>query len=92
MRLTNLSALLLVSTSFAAETLVSDVASFEKAAGEAKAGDVIVLKEGEWKDARLVLRASGTEPLVRVMVEAAEEDLARRAADDLAAVVRRRLA
>lgn len=61
MRLTNLSALLLVSTSFAAETLVSDVASFEKAAGEAKAGDVIVLKEGEWKDARLVLRASGTE-------------------------------
>ncbi|MGZ4131329.1 MAG: phosphoglucosamine mutase, partial [Actinomycetota bacterium] len=37
---------------------------------------------------RVLVRASGTEPLVRVMVEAESEDLARRLADELAAVVR----
>ena len=36
---------------------------------------------------RVLLRPSGTEPLVRVMVEAATEDLAREVAEDLAAVV-----
>jgi phosphoglucosamine mutase len=41
---------------------------------------------------RVLLRASGTEPLVRVMVEAADEASARDAADRLAAVVRDRLA
>jgi phosphoglucosamine mutase len=41
---------------------------------------------------RVLLRASGTEPLVRVMVEAADEASARGAADRLAAVVRDRLA
>ncbi|MFG6404039.1 MULTISPECIES: phosphoglucosamine mutase [unclassified Microbacterium] len=41
---------------------------------------------------RVLLRASGTEPLVRVMVEAADEASARDAADRLAAVVRERLA
>jgi phosphoglucosamine mutase len=41
---------------------------------------------------RVLLRSSGTEPLVRVMVEAAEADLAREVADSLAAVVRDRLA
>lgn len=35
---------------------------------------------------RVLVRASGTEPLVRVMVEAATEDAARAAAEDLAAV------
>lgn len=40
---------------------------------------------------RVLLRASGTEPLVRVMVEAASEDEARRVARDLVAVVRDRL-
>ena len=35
---------------------------------------------------------SGTEPLVRVMVEAPTAELADRVADDLAAVVRRRFA
>lgn len=43
-------------------------------------------------DGRVLVRASGTEPLVRVMVEAATADLARRTADDLAAVVRQRFA
>jgi len=37
---------------------------------------------------RVLLRPSGTEPLVRVMVEAATEDLAQRIAEDLAARVR----
>jgi len=38
---------------------------------------------------RLLLRASGTEPLIRVMTEADNDDLARSAADHVAAAVRR---
>jgi phosphoglucosamine mutase len=41
---------------------------------------------------RVLLRASGTEPLVRVMIEAADEASARSYADRLAAVVQERLA
>jgi phosphoglucosamine mutase len=41
---------------------------------------------------RVLLRPSGTEPLVRVMVEAANADQARRVAEQLAHVVRERLA
>ncbi len=41
---------------------------------------------------RVLLRASGTEPLVRVMVEAATADRAREVAERLASVVRERLA
>jgi phosphoglucosamine mutase len=41
---------------------------------------------------RVLLRASGTEPLVRVMVEAADAATAQAAADRLATVVRTRLA
>ncbi len=41
---------------------------------------------------RVLLRASGTEPLVRVMVEAADEETAHRHAGELADVVRERLA
>jgi phosphoglucosamine mutase len=37
---------------------------------------------------RVLVRASGTEPLVRVMVEAETEELARRHADALAGTVR----
>jgi phosphoglucosamine mutase len=40
---------------------------------------------------RVLLRASGTEPLVRVMVEAATQDRAELAAQSLAETVRRRL-
>jgi phosphoglucosamine mutase len=40
---------------------------------------------------RVLLRASGTEPLVRVMVEAVEESTARRTAESLARVVEREL-
>jgi len=42
-------------------------------------------------DGRVLLRASGTEPLVRVMVEAASDTQARHYADSLAAVVADRL-
>jgi phosphoglucosamine mutase len=41
---------------------------------------------------RVLLRPSGTEPLVRVMVEAADEETARRHSDELADVVRSSLA
>jgi phosphoglucosamine mutase len=37
---------------------------------------------------RVVLRASGTEPLIRVMVEGQDEDVVKRHAHDLAEVVR----
>jgi phosphoglucosamine mutase len=43
-------------------------------------------------EGRVLLRASGTEPLVRVMVEATSETEARAVADKLADVVRERLA
>ncbi len=38
-------------------------------------------------DGRILVRASGTEPLIRVMVEAASDDVAKDVADRLAAVV-----
>lgn len=41
---------------------------------------------------RVLLRPSGTEPMVRVMVEAADNDTAERAANELADVVRKHLA
>jgi phosphoglucosamine mutase len=37
---------------------------------------------------RVVLRASGTEPVIRVMIEAEEEPMARAVAEELATVVR----
>ena len=43
-------------------------------------------------EGRVLLRPSGTEPLVRVMVEAISQDLAQRIADELAAVVSTELA
>ena len=53
----------------------------EVRAAEARLGD----------DGRVLLRASGTEPLVRVMVEAVDEAIARTTAEDLAAAVVRHL-
>jgi phosphoglucosamine mutase len=46
----------------------------------------------EWEDrlaeeGRVLLRPSGTEPVVRVMVEATDPELAREAAETLAALI-----
>ena len=41
-------------------------------------------------EGRILVRPSGTEPLIRVMVEAATHDLAQATADDLAEIVRQR--
>lgn len=60
-----------------ADELAAEIASVESDLGD---------------DGRVLVRASGTEPLVRVMVEAAEGEVARRAAESLAAVVRTRFA
>ncbi len=43
-------------------------------------------------EGRVLLRPSGTEPVVRVMVEAAHVDQAQQLADDLASIVKERLA
>ena len=54
--------------------------------------DAVAAVEAELGDTgRVLLRASGTEPMVRVMVEAEHHDVAQQMADRLAAVVRTQL-
>jgi phosphoglucosamine mutase len=55
------------------------------------AAAVAAAERGLGGGGRVLLRPSGTEPLVRVMVEAPTAEQAQRVADDLAAVVRARL-
>ncbi len=59
---------------------------------EAIAAAVVVAQERLGTKGRVLLRPSGTEPLVRVMVEASEQDIADEIAHDLASIVRKRLA
>ena len=55
--------------------------------------DEIARVEAELGDhGRVLVRASGTEPLIRVMVEAPTHEIAQHSADDLAAVAQRRFA
>jgi phosphoglucosamine mutase len=68
---------------------VTDKARLSTEAAIAEAVSVAQAELGP--DGRVLVRASGTEPLVRVMVEAADEDAARAAADELAEVVRAKL-
>jgi phosphoglucosamine mutase len=54
--------------------------------------EAVVAAEAELGDTgRVLLRPSGTEPMVRVMVEAEDQSTAERIAERLAAVVRDRL-
>ncbi len=59
---------------------------------EELAAEIAAAEAGLAGEGRILVRASGTEPLVRVMVEAATDELARRTADELADVVRHRFA
>ena len=64
-----------------------------RAGGDAAVAEAVAAAEADLGGAgRVLLRPSGTEPLVRVMVEAADSAHARRVADRLASVVKDRLA
>ncbi|WP_375385865.1 phosphoglucosamine mutase [uncultured Microbacterium sp.] len=71
---------------------VRDVDRTRAATDEAVADAVATASAALGDSGRVLLRASGTEHLVRVMVEAADVDAAQAHADALAAVVRERLA
>jgi phosphoglucosamine mutase len=58
--------------------------------GEQMADDIATVEANLGETGRVLVRASGTEPLIRVMVEAATRELAQRAADDLAAAAHNR--
>ncbi len=61
----------------------------ERLASDERIADAVRAAEQQLgDDGRVLLRPSGTEPLVRVMVEAHEHDVAERIAAELAAVVR----
>ena len=65
----------------------------ERLDGDQGVADAVAALEAELGDTgRVLLRPSGTEPVVRVMVEAADQATADRVAHELADVVRERLA
>ena len=68
------------------------VRSLAELDGSAPVWDAVRAAEVELLDhGRVLVRASGTEPLVRVMVEAETEDVARRHAENIAGEVRKHL-
>ncbi|WP_395245844.1 phosphoglucosamine mutase [Agromyces sp. MMS24-K17] len=70
---------------------VRDVDHHAMADDEAIAAAVAAVEVELGDSGRVLLRPSGTEPMVRVMVEASEQEIADRHANDLAAIVRERL-
>lgn len=71
---------------------VKDIDHHSLGDDEAIAAAVVVAQERLGNKGRVLLRPSGTEPLVRVMVEASDQSIADEIAHDLAAIVRKRLA
>ena len=68
------------------------VRSLTELDGSERVWEAVRAAEEELADhGRVIVRASGTEPLVRVMVEAETEDVARRHADAIAGEVRKHL-
>jgi len=75
------------------QRLISVPADRTRLAGAERVWDAVRAVEAELGDeGRVVLRASGTEPLVRVMVEASDEGDCDRHARELVAIVREELA
>ena len=70
---------------------VSNVAKEKLATSEKISAAVAEAEASLSENGRVLLRASGTEPLVRVMVEAASDNLAQEIAASLAAVVKAEL-
>jgi phosphoglucosamine mutase len=70
---------------------VSDVAKEKLAQSTAVADAVAAAEKTLGEEGRVLLRASGTESLIRVMVEAASDNLAQEIATSLAAVVKAEL-
>ncbi len=71
---------------------VKDIDHHSLGDDEAIAAAVVIAQERLGTKGRVLLRPSGTEPLVRVMVEASDQSIADEIAHDLAAIVRERLA
>ena len=71
---------------------VSDVAKEKLAENAAIAAAVKAAEDRLGDKGRVLLRKSGTEPLVRVMIEAENDQLARELAESLAALVKSELA
>jgi phosphoglucosamine mutase len=79
-----------VMTSYPQVLVNVKVAERHPHAADELAAEITAAERALEGDGRILVRASGTEPLIRVMVEAATHDLAQKVADDLAAAAHAR--